>query len=204
MPACDQVRLLLGPFDDGELEPHEMEDVALHVVSCTACKAALEDYRSLGVALRDCTHQPSVDGFTNAVLKRIGEVPQPLRLRMRRQLDSLAEYLGGGVALVAAGAFAALVTVWIVTPHARLLPDHQVSGGGGVPVASSASHQEAVASPGEFVTPQAVPGFGRPNAFSGGERTVSDPNAVPATNEAPLIAVSNDPATTVIWVPSQP
>src|SRR5438132_11463579 len=129
MPACDQVRLLLGPFDDGELEPHEMEEVALHVVTCAACKTALEDYRLLGVALRDCMPQPSVDGFKNAVLKRIEEVPQPLRLRMRRLLDSLAEHLGADVALVGAGAFAALLTVWVVTPYARLLVGHQLSGG---------------------------------------------------------------------------
>ena len=54
MPTCDQVKLLLGAFDDGELEPHEMEDVAFHVVGCTACKATLDDYRSLGG--RNATH----------------------------------------------------------------------------------------------------------------------------------------------------
>ena len=103
MPDCDQVKLLLGPFDDGELEPHEMEDVAFHVVRCANCKTALEEYRTLGVALRD-VRQPSTAGFTNAVLKRIEQLPRPLRLRVSRRLDAIAERISAGMALIAAGA----------------------------------------------------------------------------------------------------
>src|SRR5215472_13621238 len=99
MPACDQVKLLLGPFDDGELEPHEMEDVALHIVSCSACTAALNDYRSLGVALRDCIGQPIVDGLTAAVLKRIDQIPHPWGKRWRYYLEDFGERFGGSMSL---------------------------------------------------------------------------------------------------------
>jgi anti-sigma factor RsiW len=170
MSTCDQVRLLLGPFDDGELEPHEMEDVALHVVSCEACKAALEDYRFLGVALRDCAPQPAINGFTAAVLTRIDQLPQPLWRRWRHYLDVLAEHVGGTVSLVAAGAFAALLTSWLVTPYAQHLlhraPDP-------IQVASS-------------------------------NKNGTSHNASPDQSESSMITLSNDPSTTVIWLPNQP
>jgi anti-sigma factor RsiW len=180
MPACDQVKLLLGPFDDGELEPHEMEDVAFHVVSCGACKAALDDYRSLGVALRDCFPQPAVDGFTIAVLKRIDQIPQPLWIRWRHYLDAFAEHVGGAVSLVAAGAFAALVTAWLLTPHAHRLPH----GSSNLTQVASVDKNEMRGQAGQM-----------PDATQ---------NASAAESQSPIIALSNDPATTVIWLPNQP
>jgi len=180
MPACDQVKLLLGPFDDGELEPHEMEDVAFHVVSCGACKAALDDYRSLGVALRDCLPQPSVEGFTAAVLKRIDQVPQPLRMRWRRYLDAFAEHVGGTVSLVAAGAFAALVTAWLVTPYAHRL----LHGSSNLAQVASVDKNEIRGQSEQ--TPGAIQ------------------NASANESQSLMIALSNDPTTTVIWLPNQP
>lgn len=180
MPACDQVKLLLGPFDDGELEPHEMEDVALHVVRCGACKAALDDYRSLGVALRDCALQPAIDGFTAAVLKRIDQLPQPLWRRWRHYLDVLAEHVSGTVPLVAAGAFAALLTAWLVTPYAQHLLHHSPNL---VQIASGNKNDLRVQS-------QQQPGVNQ--------------NASPDQSESSMITLSNDPSTTVIWLPNQP
>jgi len=180
MSACDQVKLLLGPFDDGELEPHEMEDVALHVVSCGACKAALDDYRSLGVALRDCATQPAIDGFTAAVLKRIDQLPQPLWRRWRHYLDVLAEHVSGTVPLVAAGAFAALLTAWLVTPYAQRLLHRSP---GLVQIASS--NKNNLREPSE-------------------QQPVTSQNASPDQSESSMITLSNDPSTTVIWLPNQP
>src|SRR5215471_11686010 len=119
MSECGQVKLLLGPFDDGELEPHEMEEVALHIVGCGPCKVTLDDYRSLGVALRDSLPQPAIDGFTASVLKRIEQIPQPWWMRWRIYLDTLKEHIGTTGPLVAGGAFVALLTVWLVTPYAQ-------------------------------------------------------------------------------------
>jgi Putative zinc-finger len=180
MPACDQVKLLIGPFDDGELEPHEMEDVALHVVSCESCKAALDDYRSLGVALRDCITQPVIDGFTAAVLKRIDQLPQPLWKRWRHYIDVLAEHMGGIVPLAAAGAFAALLTAWLVTPYAQHLR-HRSSDL--VQVASG--NKNEVREPSE-------------------QQLGASQNASLDQSESSMITLSNDPSTTVIWLPNQP
>lgn len=175
MPECNQVKLLLGPFDDGELEPHEMEDVALHVVSCGPCKAALDEYRSLGVALRDCLPQPSLDGFSAAVLKRIEENPRPLWIRWRYYLESARESLGSTIPLMAAGAFAALLTVWLVTPYAHHLLNH------------SPAAQVASRSPNLTGASQPTPGAAQ--------------NTAPEQSGPSVLALSNDPTTTVIWLP---
>jgi anti-sigma factor RsiW len=180
MPACDQVKLLLGPFDDGELEPHEMEDVAFHVVTCGACKTVLDGYRSLGVALRDCAPQPPIEGFTAAVLKRIDQIPQPLWKRGQHYLEDLSERIGGTVSLAAAGAFAALLTAWLVTPYAQRLLHHssilvQVASGDRNDMKGLAEHQAGASQ-----------------------------KASPDQAESSMITLSNDPTTTVIWLPNQP
>jgi anti-sigma factor RsiW len=180
MAACDQVKLLLGPFDDGELEPHEMEDVAFHVVSCEKCKAALDDYRSLGVALRGCLSQPSLEGFTTAVLERIDQIPQPLWRRWRSYADKIGEHLGAAVSLVAAGAFAALLTARLVSPYAQHLL-HRSSSLAQI----AASHQHGTA---ETMNQMAD----------------ADQHAAPDQSESSMFALSDDPSTTVIWLPNQP
>jgi hypothetical protein len=182
MPECDQVKLLLGPFEDGELEPHEMEDVALHVVRCGMCKAALDDYRSLGVALRDCLPQPALDGFSAAVVKRIDQIPQPRWRRWKAYLDSLAEQVGTTASLVAAGAFAALVTAWLITPYAHRLLHRSPDV-----VQVATDNRNLVRAP--------------------VERTADAnqvENAGPDQSESSMIALSNDPTATVIWLPNQP
>jgi len=181
MPVCDQVQLLLGPFADGELEPHEMEDVALHVVSCLTCKASLEAYHSLGVALRDCVPPPPADGFTVAVLKRIEHVPQPLRLRIRRRLDAIAEHVSAGFALVDTGAVAALVTFVVARPYVSGLLEQRSPGA----LASAAV-------PTLYSQPSPGPGIAE---IQHGSIPIED---------WPLIVLSDDPTTTVLYVPNQP
>jgi len=180
MPACHQVKLLLGPFEDGELEPHEMQDVALHVVTCGACKAALDDFRSLGVALRDSLPQPNIDGFTAAVLKRIDKIPQPLWMRWRSSFDTIAERVGGTLSLVVAGACAALLTAWLATPYAR----HWLQRSSNRNEVASRNQDDMIA------PPQQIAG--------------ATANAPTDQSETSMFALSNDPGTTVIWLPNQP
>jgi anti-sigma factor RsiW len=178
-PACDHVKLLLGPFDDGELEPHEMEDVAVHVVSCAACKTALEDYRSIGLALRDSLREPSIEGFAESVLRRLDDFPEPLQIRVRRYRDSILEYLGGTASLVAAGAFAALITAWLVGPYAY----RALHGSSNVTKVASRDRNETIQQPSG-----PAPGTA---------------NTGPDESQPPMIALSDDPTTTVIWLPTQ-
>jgi Putative zinc-finger len=177
MSACDQVRLLLGPFDDGELEPHEMEDVAFHVAACATCKAILDDYRSLGVTLRDCVPQHAIDGFTSAVLNRIDQLRQPLWKRWWGYVNALAEHASGALSLVAAGACAALITLWLVAPHVQRWIHHSSNPD----LVASVNKNESAAQP-----------------SGAGQSAIAD------QSEPPMITLSDDPATTVIWLPNQP
>jgi anti-sigma factor RsiW len=178
MSECDQVKLLLGPFDDGELEPHEMEEIALHIVSCGGCKATLDDYRSLGVALRDSLPEPALAGFTAAVLRRIDQIPQPWWRRWRIQLDTLRDRVGSPVSLVAAGAFVALLTA-VVTPYA----EHLLHRPSNLSQVASRDQTDLTSAPQLTDTGQSVP---------------------PDQSDSSMVTLSNDPTTTVIWLPNQP
>jgi anti-sigma factor RsiW len=203
MSACDEIKLLLGPFDDGELEPHEMEDVAFHVVSCRQCKSALDDYRALGLALRDSTAPPVLDGFTQAVQARIEQMRVPLRVRVVRRLDSIIERLGTVTVMGTAAAVAAVLTAVLVSPYARGLVSRE----------NSAARQVATKVP-ETTATQTQTELANENSelnneISSAETVAADDSqAVVSRLEAdsPSVALWNEPRsnTTVIWVPDQP
>ncbi|HJU28718.1 MAG TPA: zf-HC2 domain-containing protein [Candidatus Binataceae bacterium] len=232
MPGCDHTRLLLGPFEDGELEPHEMEDVALHIVECAECKGALDDYRALGVALRDIAPQPSLEGFADAIQTRLGKLQPSVAVRIRRRFGALAQSIGAGAAIGAAAAAAAVLTAMVVTPYAR----HVLRPVAAAPAATAnaptvsapvmiAAAPDSLAAPPILVAasprtptaPQSLPsgeianGFPPDPAalFAQAERDATQSSqAVISQLEAdsPSVALWNEPQTktTVIWVPDQP
>jgi len=122
MARCEDIRLLLGPFEDGELEPHEMQEVARHVVGCSACDGELADYRMLAVSLRGATAMPDLGGFTEAVIARVEDLPLPIGLRIQRYLTSFTSGIGATVAAGLATAAVAIVTAVILTPYFRQIP----------------------------------------------------------------------------------
>jgi hypothetical protein len=220
MPVCDETKLLLGPFDDGELEPHEMEDVAFHIVGCAECKSALGDYRALGVALRDVAPQPSLDGFAQAVQARIERIPAPINVRIRRRFGSWAESIGAAIAMGVAGAAAAVITVAVVTPYAQRFARHDAAPlhygppsnvvaltphsvpppniVASAPQAGSAMRPEDAVPDGAIAK---VVAQAEDNATQSSQAVISQLEA-----ESPSVALWNEPQTetTVIWVPNQP
>jgi hypothetical protein len=136
MAQCNEIELLLGPFTDGELEPHEMEEVALHVVACQYCKAALDDYRALGVTLRGAVALPELAGFSAAVQKRIQQFRVPLHTRIKRPFDWLGERMGTAFAMGAAAAVAAVITAVVVTPYASRISNALRQASGNVLIAN--------------------------------------------------------------------
>ena len=228
MAQGSEIELLLGPFTDGELEPHEMEEVALHVVTCHNCKAALDDCHALGVTLRSAVAVPELAGFSTAVQKRIQQFRVPLHTRIKRPFDWLGERMGTAFAMGAAAAIAAVVTAVVVTPYASQISNALRQASGNVlvasrdrPAASLAEQrkpaQEGTTSsqPGNSVT--AAPSENESNvanqssvaAAPGAEETVAaDSRAIISRLEAdsPSVAVWSEPRTdtTVIWVPDQP
>jgi len=87
MARCEEMKLLLGPFEDGELEAHEMQEVARHLAGCADCEGELADYRTFAVALRAASSTPSLAGFSNAVIARIDQLPVPFGRRLRRYVN---------------------------------------------------------------------------------------------------------------------
>jgi anti-sigma factor RsiW len=136
MAQCSEIELLLGPFTDGELEPHEMEEVALHIVACHNCKAALEDYRALGVTLRGAVALPEPAGFSAAIEERIQQFRVPLHIRIKRPFDWLGERMGTAFVMGAAAAVAAVITAVVVTPYAGRISEALRHASGNVSVAS--------------------------------------------------------------------
>ena len=122
MARCDDIKLLLGPFEDGELEPHEMQEVARHVVGCADCEGELADYRTLAVSLRGAAATPDLAGFSAAVLARIEELPIPFGVRIRRYLTSFSDGIGATIATGFAAAAVAVVTAVILTPYFKQAP----------------------------------------------------------------------------------
>ncbi len=119
MARCEDMKLLLGPFEDGELEAHEMQEVARHVVGCTDCDGELADYRMLAVSLRGVSLTPNLAGFSAAVIARIEELPVPFGRRLRRYVTSFADGIGATFATGFAAAAVAVVTAVILTPYFR-------------------------------------------------------------------------------------
>src|SRR5271166_1678645 len=119
MAECGEISMMLGAFEDSELEPNEMQEVAFHLARCESCTSILADYSTLGRDLRSIAAEPALAGFSTAVIGRIDRLPQPVLTRIerfiRRQLDSV----GAGIAWSGAVAAAAIVTIILMTPYAQ-------------------------------------------------------------------------------------
>jgi hypothetical protein len=214
MASCGEIRLLLGPFDDGELEPHEMEEVAFHVVACLGCKAALEDYRALGVALRRVVADPPLDNFAQAVIARLDLRRIPLGARVAQWWESLGR-LGSVIEFTGVAAATTALTLVILGPNVRNFVARRAErANAGLEVAystppsqpSKTIQGESRNAPSETL---ASVGF-NPNLAN-----VADPGRIEAARElqeavsemgagqSPSVAVWSEPRTdtTVVWVP---
>ena len=74
--TCDEVRGLLSPYADGELDAPRAAEVERHLAECPTCAAALEQLRALSGALGDPAlyHRapPELPGRVRASLSRAG------------------------------------------------------------------------------------------------------------------------------------
>jgi anti-sigma factor RsiW len=190
MPQCSELAPLLGAFNDGELEPHEMQEVARHLAHCTTCEETLAGYATLGRLLRDTSPVPPLDGFAQAVQGRVERLRPPLRTRLGRWIGELGERFGAGAGLAVAAAAAAMLAVVVITPFARNLI------GAGNQAANVAAREVSTA------VSEAVPAAETLAAAASGE-----PSTIISQLETsnPDVAVWSEPIqdTTVIWLPDQ-
>ena len=210
MASCGEIRLLLGPFDDGELEPHEMEEVAFHVVACPECKAALEDYRALGVALRRVVTDPPLDNFAQAVIARLEPRRIPIGARVAQWWESLGR-LGSVIEFAGVVAATAALTVVILGPNVRNFVKHRTAGNLPVQPLASATPSVPRDNPEPIVPVMSTPNLppdpnlanvadrGRIEAARDLQEMVSEMGA----GQSPSVAVWSEPRTdtTVVWVP---
>jgi anti-sigma factor RsiW len=233
MARCEEMSLLLGPFEDGELEAHEMQEVARHLAGCPACETELAGYRSLAVALRGASPIPNLAGFSNAVVSRIDELPVPFRRRLRRYMTSFSGGIGATFATGFATAAVAVITAVVLTPYFKqgeFFNFHKaVQVAQTAPLAPVSTPQKfakndvapVIPAPAGPVVPRDANGATPPAASqspapddlanAGGDlqpaSTSDDAKTVIDRLEAasPSVAVWNEPKsdTTVIWVPDQ-
>ncbi|MGO9449939.1 MAG: anti-sigma factor family protein [Candidatus Binataceae bacterium] len=194
MVDCSHISLMLGPFEDQALEPHEYQEVAFHLARCEKCTAELADYGALGRELRTIfTPELPLEGFKDAVMKRITEIPVPLSARLGRFFGSIGDFFPSGIGLTTAAAVAAALTVVIAGPYARMLVNRSA------PTHEIAKVERAV---------EAVPKEGIASVRQDVEEMEEEPEPIISKLESdiPSVAVWNEPKmdTTVIWLPDQP
>lgn len=191
---CDEISPLLGAFEDGELEPNEMQEVARHLARCSNCEHSLSAITTIGRMLRNAAPEPSLNGFADAVQSRIEHLRPPFYARLARWFVDFGERFGADAGLVAAGAMAALLALVIATPIARNLVTQ-----GNRPPQVAASEAGKVASKAGSA-PQTL-------ADAATALANTEPSTVISQLESsdPDVAVWTGPRrdTTVIWLPDQ-
>ena len=190
MARCNEISPLLGAFEDGELEPHEMQDIARHLADCKNCEGIVFDYSKLSRLLRDAAPAPALDGFAQAVQNRIERLRPPFRVRIGRWFADQGERFGSGSVIAFAMAAAAILTVIITTPLAQ-----NIVGTGDHVARVAARDADAVASKATQSSEELASAFGSQPGTMISRLETSSPN----------VAVWSEPRqdTTVIWLPDQ-
>jgi negative regulator of sigma E activity len=198
--------LLLGPFEDGELEPHEMQEVARHLATCKSCEELLGEYSAIGRELREIITIPPLTGFAAGVNARIEELRPPLRERIGAFFESLNQRWAAAFAMVSMAGAVAVLTALVLTPYLR-----SSGAKGGAPVAPMAKAETNASSLASTTTDQEGARSMMPSQdqqlASTTDMNPGDSHAVIKRLESqiPTTAVWSEPenGTTVIWLPSE-
>jgi anti-sigma factor RsiW len=192
MAECGEISMMLGAFEDSELEPNEMQEVAFHLARCESCTGVLADYSTIGRDLRSITAVPSLAGFSSAVIARVDRLPQPVLTRIERYLRRQLDTVGSGIAWGGAVAVAAIMTVVLMTPYAR-----QIANRGMAPTMVASSDHSAAA-------PDPVTNAAANEPTMADNDSHADISRLESENHS--VAVWSEPRrdTTVIWLPDQP
>jgi hypothetical protein len=180
------------------------------------------DLRQLGVALRDATVMPSLNGFAADVQARIARMRTPFGVRIRSYLSEFNQRLAAGIAIGAATATSAIITLMVVShfiPDLRRIPivtSNQIASSNPTQTEDLAhsTQNEQVA---RVVSMPVAAGSAASPAAGANSMAAIDDGRTPARNDvrtiikrleadSPDVAVWDEPRndTTVIWVPGQP
>jgi anti-sigma factor RsiW len=206
MKDCELIAPLLGAFQDGELEPHEMQDVARHLATCKACEEELADYRAIGVQLREAITIPPLTGFAAGVDRRIAKLQPPLRQRIGAFFESLNQRWAAAFAMVSMAGAVAVITALVLTPYLR--HNFGATQNATMAKAGSAAAPTLASTNTDQETAQVlVPDDESEQLASSSELNPGDSHAIIKRLESqiPTTAVWSEPqnGTTVIWLPSE-
>jgi len=207
MAECSEISPMLGPFEDGELEPHEMQEVARHLAHCPACEKMLADFDVIGNQLRSGIVAPaSLDGFAASVMARIEELPVPVTVRIKRAVRSVGDYLSSGFPMATVAMAAAVITIAVVTPLLR----HRIVNGpldSSIAKIENAPAHELAKAGGDISTAKHDAETTAADLADADNELSTDSHAVISRleSEIPSVAVWSEPRanTTVIWLPEQ-
>ncbi|HUO06428.1 MAG TPA: zf-HC2 domain-containing protein [Candidatus Binataceae bacterium] len=198
MSGCNEIGLMLGAFEDGELEPHEMQEVAFHLARCQACTAEISGIATIGRELRAIAPAPSLAGFAAKVKTRIDNLPAPLTARISRSISRRFGAIGSGLAWGGAIAAVAAMATLLMTPYAERFTNQYNNA---APTVAMLAH-DAARVPDEIakVLPEAIPADDRATLAGDSQAVI-----LRLESEIPSVAVWNEPrtGTPVIWVPDQ-
>ncbi len=186
--------MMLGAFEDCELEPNEMQEVAFHLARCESCTGILADYSTLGRDLRSIAPESSLAGFSSAVIARVDRLPQPVLTRIARYLRRQADSVGSGLAWGGAAAAVAVLTIILMTPYAEQFANRGAHSATSI---ANAEHETAIAENQVAAAATSEPTMADNDSHADISRLESENHSV---------AVWSEPRrdTTVIWLPDQP
>jgi hypothetical protein len=204
MSDCNQISLLLGAFEDGELEPHEMQEVARHLATCNSCEELLGDYNAVGRELRELITIPPLTGFAAGVDARIAELRVPWRERIGAFFEQLNERWAAAFAMVSMAGAVAVITALVLTPYLRhnigigpsIAPLAKLQTPTAPSLASTTTDQDS--------TRAVIPTETEPQQMASGASGDSHTVIKKLESEYPTTAVWSEPenGTTVIWLPT--
>jgi len=194
MAECGEISMMLGAFEDSELEPNEMQEVAFHLARCESCTGILGDYSTLGRNLRSIAPEPKLAGFSSAVVARVERLPQPVLTRIERWLRRQADSEGSGIAWSGAVAAVAVATIILMTPYAEQFANR---GPHSTTSIAETGHEAATAANQVAQATASEPTMADNDSHADISRLESENHSV---------AVWSEPrrGTTVIWLPDQP
>lgn len=154
MSGCESYEPRVSALLDGALEEPERRELEAHLASCPACRAYLEDLKTIQTAIRELD-VPAPAGFAGRVMDKIQSEPQPAKRAKTIRLSHWRRWAAAAAccALVLAG-------LWTLRPGASSdpAPINLPSGGAAAPYDGAGDGLNTCSLDGGAATPRdAVP-----------------------------------------------
>lgn len=120
-PRCGDYNQLLSAYLDGEITSAERSDLLQHLASCPACRATLEEYRSIGTRLRGLAPVQVPDDLTDSIYALTVDAPP-------KRLFPFTSRIGYPVAAIAAVLLIFIVAAFLLVDGYQRRIDPSIAG----------------------------------------------------------------------------